>query len=84
LALSIKDPETDTLARRLAAQTGLSLTEAIKDALQHRLAQETRKRQIGLSQRLLAIGRRCSKHMKGPLQSSDHGDLLYDEIGLPR
>jgi len=31
---------------------------------------------------LLAIGRRCAAHLKGKLV--DHGDLLYDDIGLPK
>lgn len=32
--------------------------------------------------RLLAIGRRCAAGVQGP--PVDHGDLLYDERGLPR
>lgn len=84
MALSIKDSETDALARRLAAQTGQSLTEAIKDALQRRLLEEESNRQGGLSKRLLDIGRHCSQHIERPFHSSDHGELLYDEKGLPR
>ena len=37
MPISIKDPETDRLARALAAATGESLTEAIRRALQDRL-----------------------------------------------
>ncbi len=37
MALNIKDPETDRLARALAAEAGESLTTAIKTAIQDRL-----------------------------------------------
>jgi antitoxin VapB len=37
MALSIKDPEADRLARELAAATGESLTEAVTKALRERL-----------------------------------------------
>jgi hypothetical protein len=33
---------------------------------------------------LLTIGRRCAAHMPQPATSSDHGDLLYDDYGLPK
>lgn len=38
MALSIKDPETDRLARELAALTGQPITVALRDALRERLA----------------------------------------------
>ena len=41
MALSIRDPETDRLARELAALTGESMTEAIRKALAERLAPDT-------------------------------------------
>ncbi len=44
--------------------------------------QESRKK-IGLAQRLLAIGRDCAQYLQEPFRSADHGDLLYDERGLP-
>lgn len=85
MALSIKDRETDELARQLAEQTGESLTEAVKNALRERLERERRSgMDSGLSDRLVEIGRRCSAEMKPPFHSSDHGKLLYDEQGLPR
>ena len=37
MALSIKDPETDRLARALAEATDESITEAIRRALEERL-----------------------------------------------
>lgn len=44
MALSLKDPATDRLARQVAALTGESLTEAIRTALAERLARERYKR----------------------------------------
>lgn len=38
MALSIKDPETDRLARELAELSGLPITAAVREAIQQRLA----------------------------------------------
>ena len=38
MALSVKDPEADRLAREIAARTGETLTQAIVVALRERLA----------------------------------------------
>jgi antitoxin VapB len=85
MALSIKDQETDDLARQLAQTTGQTLTEAVKQALRERLERERRRGlDSGLPERLVETGRRCAAQMKEPFDSSDHGDLLYDEMGLPR
>lgn len=43
MALNIKDERTDRLARELAQLTGESLTTAIKQALEDRLAVERRR-----------------------------------------
>ena len=37
MALNIKDPETDRLARELAQLSGLPITSAVRDAIQERL-----------------------------------------------
>ena len=85
MALSIKDDETDDLARQLAAETGETLTAAVKKALKERLERERRIHfGTGLAHRLVEIGRRCAAQMEEPFYSSDHGELLYDESGLPR
>ena len=43
MALSIKHPEADRLARELAARTGESLTDAVLNALRERLIRERRR-----------------------------------------
>lgn len=84
MTLSIRDPEADRLAREVAALTGETITQAVKVALEERLARERdRRRRAGVA-RLLAIGERCAAHMRRPFASADHGELLYDEAGLPR
>ncbi len=83
MALSIKDPEADRLARELAARTGETLTEAVVVALRERLARETgRTRSIPLREELAAIRRRCAAL---PVLDTRAGDeiLGYDERGLP-
>ena len=83
MALSIKDPEADRLARELAARTGETLTEAIVVALRERLAREAgRTRAVPLSEELAAIRRRCADL---PVLDSRAADAIidYDQHGLP-
>ena len=80
---NIKNPEAHRLASELARVTGKSMTQAATDALRQQRAQE--KREPGSrAERLLAIGRDCAARLKEPYLSGDHGDLLYDDRGLPR
>ena len=46
--------------------------------------QDKDKHAAKLSDRLLEIGRDCATHLKEPFRSAEHGDLLYDEKGLPK
>ena len=83
MALSIKDPEADRLARELAARTGETLTEAIVVALRERLARETgRTRAVSLTEELAAIRRRCAAL---PVMDARPSDAIigYDQHGLP-
>jgi antitoxin VapB len=82
--LNIKNEETYRLVRELAELTGESMTATITKAVQERLYRARRKRAVSLTKRLLAIGKECAAHLKEPFRSADHGDLLYDERGLPR
>ncbi|MGW4848583.1 type II toxin-antitoxin system VapB family antitoxin [Nocardia brasiliensis] len=83
MALSIKHPEADRLARELAAQTGETLTEAVVIALRERLARETgRARSVPVRAELAAIRRRCSALPVIDNRSADE-IVGYDERGLP-
>jgi antitoxin VapB len=84
MSLNIKNEETHRLARELARLTGESMTAAITQAVRERLDRVRRDEAIGLADRLVAIGKDCAARLKEPLRSADHGDLLYDERGLPR
>lgn len=84
MALSIKDPEADRLARELAARTGESLTQAVVKALRERLQREKRRvRGPRLSEELRAIGERCAALPVLDPRTPDE-ILGYDERGLPR
>lgn len=85
MSLNIKNHETCRLARDLAQLTGETMTGAITVALQERLEREKRGRSMGdRLQEMRAIAERCAK-LLGPGPSAvEHGDLLYDERGLPK
>ena len=84
MSLNIKNDEAHRLARQLAQLTGESMTQAVTRALAERLDRVRLERGGSLANRLLAIGRDCAAHLKEPYRSIDHGELLYDERGLPR
>ena len=84
MALSLKDPEVDRLAREVAARTGETLTAAVAAALRERLARlKGRRRRRPLREELREIARRCAA-----LPTLDHRSadeiVGYDERGLPR
>jgi len=84
MPISIKDPETDRLARALAAATGESLTEAIRRALKDRLEREThRARAGGIGVEIRRIQERLARL---PVLDQRPADEIvgYDEHGVPR
>ena len=86
MSLNIKNEETCELARELAALTGESMTGAITVALRERLERERHERSSAETRirRLRAIRKRCARLLKaGGPSAIEHGDLLYDENGLP-
>lgn len=85
MSLNIENEETCRLAGELARLTGETMTGAIAVALRERLARERcRYDADDRVEELLAIGRRCAK-LLGPGPSAvEHGDMLYDERGLPK
>jgi antitoxin VapB len=84
MALSIKDPETDRLARAVAALTGESLTTAIRIALAERLAREQQRHghRRGVADRLREIARECAALPVLDPRTPDE-IIGYDEHGLP-
>ena len=84
MSLNIKNQEAHKLANQLAKLTGENMTEAVTNAVRERLDRLRRERGTGLADRLVKIGKDCAAHLKEPFRSAAHGDLLYDEKGLPR
>ena len=85
MALSIKDMETERLARDLARRTGETITDATKKALEERLQRvgiAPRKQRL-LLEDLAAIRERCAK-LPVLDERSPEAVLGYDEHGLPR
>jgi antitoxin VapB len=84
MALSVKNPEADHLAREVAARTGETLTTAVVVALRERLARlRGRPKRPGLREQLREIARRCSELPTIDDRAAD--DILgYDDRGLPR
>jgi antitoxin VapB len=84
MALSIKDPETERLARKLAERTGETMTVATRRALEERLRRlGDPARKSALLEDLKAIRRRWSAM---PIRDPRSADEIigYDESGLPR
>jgi antitoxin VapB len=84
VAINIKSEETQKLAHELAKLTGESMTAAVTEAVRERLQRVRSQQGNGLVERILDIGRDCAARLKEPYRSKDHGQLLYDEKGLPR
>ena len=83
MALSIKNPEVDRLARELAELTGETMTEAILQALKERLRRERGKAYpIPLHEELQVIRERCASL---PVLDDREPDeiLRYDADGVP-
>jgi antitoxin VapB len=83
MPLSIKDPETERLARELARRTGETITDATRTALAERLHRLGNPRQRErLLEDLAAIRKRCSDL---PMRDARTPDEIvgYDEHGLP-
>jgi len=84
MALSIKHPDADRLARELAARNGASLTDAVLNAIRERLRrEETRRKAPSLHRELEKIRKRCSALPVRDRRSAEE-ILGYDEYGLPR
>ncbi|MDQ3416878.1 MAG: type II toxin-antitoxin system VapB family antitoxin [Actinomycetota bacterium] len=87
MAFNIKNDETQRLARELAEVTGENITQAITVAVSERLDRvraDAGVQHQRTAARLRRIGADAASRWIEPLRSSDHGDLLYDEKGLPR
>jgi len=83
MALNIKNEETHRLATELARLTGVSITEAVTQALNDQLDRLEVTRQARY-ERLMWIVNDCASRMSPETKALDHGEFLYGEDGLPR
>ena len=82
MSLNVKDPEAHRLAQAIARETGENLTKVVIESLRERHAKiEKRKGKASLAE-LMVIAKRASRAVKRPYVQ--HGQLLYDEHGLPK
>jgi antitoxin VapB len=87
MALNIKNREAEELARQLAAVTGETVTHAVATALRERLDRVRGHDIVTVAERSARIRRIANDtadRWVEPYRSASHGDLLYDESGLPR
>ncbi|PIW27970.1 MAG: PSK operon transcription factor [Rhodobacterales bacterium CG15_BIG_FIL_POST_REV_8_21_14_020_59_13] len=83
MTLSIKDPETDRLARKLAELSGLSITVAVREALEAEIARLEREAgKDARAEKLREIVSRFPREYFKGITSADH-DFLYGDDGLP-
>jgi antitoxin VapB len=84
MALSLKNPETERLAKKLAKLTGESITLAVTIAVKERLERQKPNPKAGLAAWLNELSKRTAPLMKDLPPSDKIGDLLFDkETGLP-
>ncbi len=88
MALSIRNPETEALARDVARIMGTSITEAITESLRERvkaLAPFRQKQSKAQLTRDAALERIVAKFARGIKDQRSADDIIgYDEHGLPQ
>lgn len=82
MSLNVKDPEAHRLAQAIARETGESLTRVVIESLRERHAKVEKRKGKATLVELMAIAKRASRAVKRPYV--EHGQLLYDEHGLPK
>ncbi len=87
MSLNIKNDETVRLIRKLAQETGESMTQAVTVAVSERLNRLHHLRDREATERadqIRTIASDAAKRWVEPYQSSDHDELLYDKLGLSK
>ena len=84
MAMNIKNEETERLVNELADLTGESLTGAVTTAVREKLERVKSAKKGGLAERLDRIAKETGPLFKEPFRTIDHGEMLYDEKGLPK
>jgi antitoxin VapB len=81
MALNIKDPETDQLARELAALTGQPITVAVRDAIRDRLGVVRARSSVAAADLADIIARGRARRL---IDARPENEILgYGDDGLP-
>jgi antitoxin VapB len=85
MTLNIRDPEVHELAREVAAATGETMTQAVKQALRERLERVRATDEAERKRRVRDILETARRWREAPVEDSRPFDeiLAYDENGLP-
>ena len=87
MSLNIKNAEVEDLARRVAMATGTSITGAVAQALREKLARieddSPEETAADRAARIAALAQEIAPRFRGDLATVEHGDLLYDDAGMP-
>ena len=84
MALSIRNPKAEKLAREVAAESGENITEAIIHALEERLMRlKGRCSTTEIAEEIMKISFRCRALPEKDRRGADE-ILGYDEIGAPK
>jgi antitoxin VapB len=84
MALSIRNPKAEKLARKLAAESGETITQAITHALEERLERlRGSSATPDLVEEILKISKRCSAIPDQDQRTADE-ILGYDSVGVPK
>jgi antitoxin VapB len=85
MSLNIKNPDTYRLVKELADLTGESMTAAVTEAVRERLERlRGAEPDLGMAQQIHAIAVDMRARLPDDFFDVDHGDLLYDDDGLPK
>ena len=82
MGINVKRADVVAAVQELAKVQGTSLTDAIGDAVRCKLDQINHRK--GLASRLRKIALETGPKFREPWSTVDHGELLYDELGLPK
>ena len=85
MAIYVKDPATEAAVRGYAACLGLSVTAAIRKAVEDAQARDDASREAEIARKLAAVRRIQARVAKLPeLMTAEEVDaFMYDENGLP-
>ena len=84
MATTVKNEEMHRLIQDLVRRTGESQDEAVAIAICQRLERIPDGRGKTLRDRLIEISKDSGPRFVEPYKSMNHGDVLYDEDGLPK